>query len=89
MGGNQERPAFALTAHAERVILERALELEWIERVLREPEVEEPDRSDADLRHALAAIPEREGRILRVIYNHRVSPTRIVTAYFDRSAKRK
>jgi hypothetical protein len=71
------------------VISERGLELGWIERALLEPEAEEPDRVDGELRHGLVAIPERGGRILRVIYNHRVQPPRIVTAYFDRSAKTK
>ncbi|MGH7588570.1 MAG: DUF4258 domain-containing protein [Gemmatimonadota bacterium] len=86
---NAERPTYDLTAHAQRVISERALEVEWIERVLREPDFEETDRSDPDVRHALAAIPEREGRILRVVYNHCMQPPRIVTAYFDRSAKKR
>lgn len=63
--------------------------MEWIGRALLQPDMEEPDRADTDLRHALVAIPEREGRILRVIYNHRVQPPRIVTAFLDRSAGRK
>ena len=41
------------------------------------------------LRHALARIPERDDRVLRVVYNENVHPWRIVTAYFDRAMRGK
>lgn len=41
------------------------------------------------LRHALARIPERGNRVLRVVYNVDVNPPRVVTAYFDRRQRGK
>jgi hypothetical protein len=52
--------------------------------VLSAPERVEQHASDPALRHALARIPERDGRVLRVVYNASVNPPRVVTAYFDR-----
>jgi len=47
------------------------------------------DRADSELEYALAPIPEREGRILRVVYDRRVDPVRVVTAFFDRTMRGK
>ncbi|MBB1124819.1 hypothetical protein [Thiospirillum jenense] len=43
----------------------------------------ESDAEDASLVHVLYPVPERHGRILRVIYNETLTPVAIVTAYFD------
>jgi hypothetical protein len=69
---------------AEREILE-----EWVERVLTNPERTEPNTTDPLLRHALGRIPERDDRVLRVVYNETVRPWRVVTAYFDRTMRGK
>lgn len=74
---------YGLTAHAERVIAEREIPLEWIARVLERPDRTETDKVDPALRHALASIPEHGGRVLRVVYNSTVTPWRVVTVYFD------
>jgi hypothetical protein len=58
---------YTLTAHATRVITEREILLEWVARVLDEPTGVEPDRHHPALRHALASIPEYDGRVLRVV----------------------
>jgi hypothetical protein len=81
--------AFILTSHAETVIAERAIRREWLARVLATPTQLTPDRHDAQLRHALGPIAERSGRVLRVIFNDKVTPVRVVTAYFDRSMRNK
>ncbi len=39
--------------------------------------------------HAAGVIAERDGRILRVVYNGLVNPPRIVTVYFDRRQRGK
>lgn len=78
-----------LSQHAEKVIAERQIALAWIARTLDYPERIEADRVDSTLLHALARIPERDGRVLRVVYNHTVTPWRIVTVYFDRTQRRK
>lgn len=56
--------------------------------MLNHPSRVEQDRSDPTLRHALGRVAEREGRILRVIYDQEI-PWRIVTASGDRAQKDK
>jgi hypothetical protein len=58
-------------------------------RVLQAPTRVETDRAESTLRHALGAIAEREGRILRVIYRQSAHSRLIVTAFFDRAETRK
>jgi hypothetical protein len=78
---------YDLTAHAAKVIAEREIPLAWVLRVLAQPMKTEPDKQDPALRHALASIPEHGGRVLRVVYNERTKPWRIVTVYFDRKQR--
>jgi len=73
-----------LTLHAEDVLEEREIPREWVQRVVNEPTLVLRDRHDTELEHALAPIPERDGRILRVVYNAGIEPFRVITAYFDR-----
>jgi len=47
----------------------------------------QPDGADSALRHALARVPEFGGRVLRVVYDPREKPVRVITAYFDRAMK--
>ena len=80
---------FSLSTHAQTVITERSIELEWLERVLAKPEKVEVDREDPELKHALGRIPEHGSRVLRVVYNGAVKPVRVVTVYFDRTLRNK
>jgi hypothetical protein len=82
-------PLFTLTAHAEAVLSERGIEAAWVDRALRNPHVMETDKHDATLRHALARVPERDDRVLRVVYNPSQRPWSVVTAYFDRRQRDK
>lgn len=75
---------YRLTAHARAVSVERAIEMVWVEQTLQQPEKIEDDRMDKNLRHALKRIAERGGRALRVVYDPRLEPWLIITAYFDR-----
>jgi len=79
---------FSLTSHAEVVIFERNIDLAWIQKVLKNPVKIENDDTDPELRHSLGVISEYGDRVLRVIHTRSV-PTRIVTAFFDRSLKGK
>ena len=80
---------YVLSAHAETVLAERSIKLEWLERVLSKPAKVEPDKEDAELTHALGRIREHGNRMLRVVYNDSVKPARIVTVYFDRTLRNK
>ncbi len=82
-------PRFVLTAHAAVVIAERGIRAEWLEQALEHPDRTEPDREDLSLRHALKSIPEFGDRVLRVVYHPGNTPWRVVTAYFDRSQRRR
>jgi hypothetical protein len=37
--------------------------------------------------HAFARVPERNDRVLRVVYNASVHPLRVITIHFDRRVK--
>ena len=80
---------FQLSDHAKKVIEERNINLKWIEYVLSNPLKRIPDSDDPELEHAIQKIKEYDNRVLRVIYNKKVSPKRIVTAYFDRTFRGK
>jgi hypothetical protein len=82
-----EDRGFELSAHASSMLIERSIPEEWLWRALQEPdEVIEVERGKIYL---LKAIPENEGRILRVVVNSAITPNRVVTLYFDRTLRRK
>ena len=74
--------------HASDVMQERGSSA-WVQRVVEKPVATFPDLADPDLVHALAPITEREGRVLRVVYNRSVEPVLVVTAFFDRAMRGK
>ena len=78
---------YALTKHAETVLKERSIQIDWLERVLLNPTQRQMDLIDPLLKHAIGPIVENGDRLLRVIYNDSVKPLRIVTAYFDRTLR--
>jgi hypothetical protein len=78
---------YELSRHAHTALVEREISEEWLERALQKPTRVEPDEHDPALVHHLVAIPEHGGRVLRVVLNNQVAPSRIVTLYFDRQMK--
>jgi hypothetical protein len=83
-------PGYDLSDHARGVLVEREIAATtWVVRVLAAPERTQRDRTDPELMHALGRIAERDGRVLRVVYNAAVQPPRIVTVYFDRRERGK
>jgi len=81
---------YALSKHAKKVLAEREIQLEWLERTLREPVLRRPDPDDSSLeRRYWWAIPEFEGRVLRVLVNVAIEPVRVVSVFFDRSMRGK
>ena len=55
------------TEHARQRMIKRQLQKEWIEQVIANPAMIEPDETDAELEHRLGSIPQLAGRVLRVI----------------------
>ncbi|HXH12351.1 MAG TPA: DUF4258 domain-containing protein [Alphaproteobacteria bacterium] len=78
---------YSLTEHAKKMLVEREIALEWLERVLNNPLLRESDPDDASLERWYRPMPECEGRVLRVVVNITVDPVRVVSVFFDRSMK--
>ncbi len=77
-----------MTQHAQDVIKERGIAMQWVESTINNPQITVSKTSDG-LEHRLAVIPDYGRRVLRVIINPRTSPIKVVTAFFDRSMKGK
>jgi hypothetical protein len=80
---------YTLTEHAKRMLTEREIPHEWLERVLNEPVLREPDPDDTSLERRYRPIPEFEGRVPGVVVNTTMEPVRLVSAFFDRSMRGK
>jgi hypothetical protein len=80
---------YELTQHAKDVLAERQIPVEWMERVLGQPELKLPDPTDAALERRYRKIPEQGNQVLRVVVNTTVAPERVVSVYFDRAMKGK
>jgi hypothetical protein len=76
------------TEHALQRMAKRAIEPEWIERVIRAPALRLDDDNDPELEHHLAKVPELANRVLRVIVS-KSEPRGVVTLYPDRNMKGK
>ena len=75
------------TKHAVHAIAERAIPVEWVERVVANPVLRVPDPNDPELERFFRRIPEYGDRALRVVVNTRVAPWRAVSVFFDRGVK--
>ena len=75
-------------AHAIAMMSERGLDPVWIERTVIEPDFVEPDAMHPERIRAYRAVPERDGRMLRVVYVPAQDGARVVTAFFDRNRRR-
>ncbi|MBA2592243.1 MAG: DUF4258 domain-containing protein [Pseudomonadota bacterium] len=80
---------YTLTEHAKKVLAEREIPLEWLERALNEPALCRLDPDDASLERRYRSIPEFGGRVLRVVVERSVEPVRVVSVFFDRSMRGK
>ena len=61
----------------------------WVEWVVAEPALREPDLDDPEVERFFRRIPEQGERVLRVAVNTRVAPWRVVSVFFDRNMKGK
>ena len=80
---------YELTQHAQKVMAERVIAIEWMERTLFQPELVLPDAEDRAVERYFRKIPEFGGRVLRVAVNTKVEPVRIISTFFDRTMKGK
>lgn len=77
------------TAHALRVIKERKIHLEWIDRAVSEPDLRIDDPEDIEVERFYKRISERNDRVLRVAVNTRINPWRVVSVFFDRGMRKR
>jgi hypothetical protein len=80
---------YQLTQHASDVLAKRKIPLEWLERVIQNPERVESDKVDPELEHRLATVPEYGNRVLRVVVNRMTNPEKVITVYLDRNMRDK
>ena len=80
---------YEITKHAKKVMEERGILDDWVERTFSSPELTRPDPKDAQVEQRFRRIPEFGGRILRVVVNKAVEPKRILSVFFDRAMKGK
>ena len=78
-----------LSKHAQDMIEEREIPLEWIEHVLQNRIFEEPDRQTPGAVRAYAPIAAFGNRVLRVVFVETELAIRVVTLFFDRRATRR
>ena len=77
-----------LTAHARERCEERGVKPEWIELTLAEPDWVEPDPSDPDAKRWFKAGVAGDARVLRVAGKFDTDAVVVITAFFDRGARR-
>lgn len=77
------------SAHAREVMQQRLLPAELVERTVQSPDWSEADPTQEDAERRFLALPERDGRVLRVAVVETESEVRIITAFLDRRARRR
>ena len=81
--------AFTISRHALKRMRQRGITTAQIRRVLSNPDFVEVDAEDVMALHAVKRLYIRGGSIfLRVVYNRRAEPPRVITAFFDRRLRR-
>lgn len=77
-----------LTRHAQSRMLRRGLPFAWIEATIASPDRSVPDPDSPALTRSYKAIPEAAERVLRVVHRPDGTDILVVTAHFDRGARR-
>jgi uncharacterized DUF497 family protein len=81
--------AVVFTSHARARMLSRELHIEWVEEAAREPDWTEPDPGDPSVERRFRIVGNRGGGILRVACVETSTAIRVISAMFDRNARRK
>jgi len=76
-----------LTQHAQGALQRRGLQVEWIEVAILAPDWTTRD-PDPLLTRSYKVIADVGGRVLRVVHRPSGDDTLVVTAHFDRDARR-
>jgi hypothetical protein len=76
------------TKHAQDNVALYHLDPIWIEATIAGPQHTDRDPGDPTLIRAWRRIPDRGGRALRVVYRPVATDMVVVTAFFDRGARR-
>jgi Domain of unknown function (DUF4258) len=76
------------TKHALEAKSKREIAIEWIEATVNAPDSSEPDFRHPERTRSYKAIGERGGRVLRVVHRVEGDDIVVITAHFDRRAKR-
>jgi len=77
-----------LTTHAWERVATGEVALEWIERTVLSPEFERTDVRRPTTTLSFRAIPEFGNRTLRVAHRPEKDDVLVITAFFDRGARR-
>jgi hypothetical protein len=85
--GEDSKDELELTLHASHVARERQIHIDWIVAAVKQPEKVLVDLSDHRLSACYRRVPEFGNRVLKVVCDLNRHPPRIITAYFDRSAR--
>lgn len=73
------------TRHALDAMERRSIPAEWVEKTISAPDAIEPDPAGGDLLRAWRALPEADGRSLRVVHRHEDPDiVVVVTVFLDR-----
>jgi len=70
------------------MLAERGIDRDWVDLTVNNPDIVEPDAARENVFRAFRSIPERQGRVLRVVYLQSGNETRVITAFFDRARRR-
>jgi len=73
-----------LSAHAIEMLDTRDIEFAWVEATVKRPSATAVDPRDPTLTRSFRAIPEADGRVLRVVHRPAGPDIVIITAHFDR-----
>jgi uncharacterized DUF497 family protein len=81
--------AVIFTSHARARMRSRGLHSHWVEGAAQEPDWTEADPQDPSVERRFRTIGEFDGRILRVVCVETSTSIRVISAMFDRNARRK
>jgi Domain of unknown function (DUF4258) len=77
------------TAHARTRLRDRRIDLKWIEEAIFDPDWTEKDPKDPAVERRFRTVWQFGGRVLRVACVETNSSVRVISAMFDRNARRK